>query len=202
MDDTTSITLQPLHGSDIAAYLGDIAQLRINVFRDWPYLYEGDVAYEAEYLRTYTQSPLSIVVLALDKAQVVGASTALPMNDEAEAFRLPLQHAGIDPASVFYCGESVLLPDYRGRGIGHAFFDIRETHARAMGGFDWSAFAAVDRSLDDPRRPPGHRDNDAFWIKRGYRRSDITMQLPWNEVGNGEAEHSLHFWLRPLEKAQ
>ena len=122
------------------------------------------------------------------------------MDDEAEAFRAPLQAAGINPATVFYCGESVLLPEYRGRGIGHGFFDAREAHARSLGGFKWCAFAAVERQADDPRCPTGHRGNDAFWHKRGYRRSDIAMHLPWNETGRGETGHTLGFWLRPLEE--
>lgn len=199
MDDATAITFKTLHGQAIADHLGDIADLRIRVFREWPYLYEGDVAYEINYLRTYTQAPRSIAVLAVQGCRVVGASTGLPMGDEAEAFRQPLQRAGIDPVQVFYCGESVLLPEYRGGGIGHAFFDAREAHARTLGGFAWCAFAAVERAADDLRRPPGHRDHEAFWTKRGYRRSDIAMQLPWNETGRGETTHSLNYWLRPLE---
>ena len=84
--------------------------------------------------------------------------------------------------------------------VAKAFFDAREAHARGLGGFKWCAFAAVERQADDPRRPPGHRGNDAFWHKRGYRRSDIAMQLPWNETGRGETGHTLGFWLRPLEE--
>ena len=200
MSPHAAITLESLHGPDIEPYLDDIARLRIQVFREWPYLYEGDAAYEADYLRTYTQASRSIAVLAREGGKVVGASTGLPMNDEAEAFRAPLQAAGIDPATVFYCGESVLLPEYSGRGIGHGFFDAREAHARSLGGFKWCAFAAVERQADDPRCPTGHRGNDAFWHKRGYRRSDIAMHLPWNETGRGETGHTLGFWLRPLEE--
>ena len=199
MNVPSPITLKTLHGDQIANHLDDIARLRIQVFREWPYLYDGDVAYEAEYLRTYTQAPRSIAVLAMEGERVVGASTGLPMDDEAQAFRAPLLQAGIDPAKVFYCGESVLLPEYRGRGIGHAFFDARQTHARRLGGFEACAFAAVVREADDPRRPAGHRDNDAFWHQRGYRRSDIAMRLAWNETGRGETAHILNFWLRPLE---
>lgn len=197
------IDLQVLHGEAIASRLEDIARLRIAVFRDWPYLYEGDAAYEAGYLRTYVDAPRSIAVLAMAGGEVVGASTGLPMADEDDAFRVPLQQAGIDIDRVFYCGESVLLPAWRGRGIGHAFFDAREAHARALGGFAYCAFAAVDRESDDARRPPGHRDNDVFWRKRGYvRRDDIRMQLPWRECDRGETDHTLTFWLRPMEDAR
>ncbi|RPE81180.1 GNAT family N-acetyltransferase [Vulcaniibacterium tengchongense] len=189
-------------GAAIAPFLDDLARLRIAVFRDWPYLYDGDADYEAQYLRTYLRSPRSIAVLAFDGGRVVGASTGLPLADEDEAFLAPFADGAIDPKQVFYCGESVLLPRYRGRGLGHRFFDEREAHARRLGGYAWTAFCAVDRDPDDPRRPGSHRGNEAFWNKRGYRpRPDLRARLPWREVGRGEVEHSLTFWLRPLERA-
>ena len=171
-------------------------------FRDWPYLYDGDAEYEARYLQTYTRAADSVIVLAGDGGRIVGAATGLPLAAESEEFQAPFIEGGLDVAQVFYCGESVLLPEYRGQGLGHAFFDAREAHARALG-FEWIAFAAVDRSLDDPRRPEGHRDNDAFWTKRGYAREPgMTMRLAWKEIGDPVArEKPLTFWLRRLEAA-
>ncbi|WP_434030251.1 GNAT family N-acetyltransferase [[Pseudomonas] boreopolis] len=189
-----------LRGPRIAPFLDDVARLRIAVFRDWPYLYEGDLDYERGYLAAYARSADSVFVLARDRDAVVGASTGLPLLDDAPAFRQPFLDAGLDPAQVFYFGESVLLPAYRGRGLGHAFFDAREAHARQLGRFTATAFCAVDRDPGDPRCPPGHRGNEAFWHKRGYaRRPGLTMRLHWEEIGRGEAEHALTFWTRPLE---
>jgi len=47
------ITTRTLTGDGLTAALADLARLRIAVFRDWPYLYDGDEAYEREYLRAY-----------------------------------------------------------------------------------------------------------------------------------------------------
>lgn len=197
-----SLQLINAHGAGITPYLERIAALRIAVFREWPYLYDGDRAYEANYLQTYARAAHSIVVLACDNQRIVGASTGLPMTEEEEAFQSPLQEAGIDPAQVFYCGESVLLTQYRGRGIGHAFFDAREAHARALGGFAWTAFAAVERNQNDPRQPNGHRDNEAFWRKRGYApHPSMRLHLSWKELDGGDIDHTLTYWLRPLEAA-
>ncbi len=187
-------------GAEVQPHLPAVARLRMSVFRDWPYLYEGDMAYERDYLAAYARSPDSVFVLAFDGDAVVGASTGIPLAHDAQAFRAPFEARGMDVARVFYCGESVLLPGYRGLGLGHAFFDHREAHARALGRFVWTAFCAVDRDDDDPRRPSGHRGNEAFWRKRGYApQPGMTMRLDWNEAGAGEVGHTLTFWLRPLE---
>lgn len=184
---------------EIRRHLDAVAALRIDVFRDWPYLYDGSTSYEREYLEAYAGSDDSVFVLAFDGDAVIGASTGLPLADDSAEFRAPFEARGIDAAKVFYLGESVLLPQYRGHGIGHAFFDHREAHARSLGRFDTTAFCAVDRDADDPRRPEAHRGNDTFWLKRGYaRQTGMTMRLRWNEVGHGEIEHALTFWLRPL----
>jgi GNAT superfamily N-acetyltransferase len=195
--------IRHVRGPDIEPWLEDVARLRIAVFRAWPYLYEGDAAYERDYLDAYARSPDSVFVLALDGGRVVGASTGLPLADDQPAFSAPFRSAGVPVAQVFYFGESVLLPEYRGLGVGHAFFDRREAHAHALGRFRWTAFCAVDREADDPRRPPGHRDNDAFWRGRGYaRQPGMSMRLDWNEAGCGEVGHALTFWLRDWREGE
>lgn len=193
--------IRTFSGVDIAPYIEDVARLRIGVFRSFPYLYEGDFAYEADYLATYSRSPGSLFVLAFDGDRVIGASTGIPLGDETAEFRKPFIERGIDVCDVFYFGESVLLPEYRGHGLGHRFFDEREAYARRLGRFAMTAFCAVVRNEDDPRRPQGFRANDAFWMKRGYQRqADMRCQIAWKEVGSEEQEpHALAFWLRPLE---
>jgi GNAT superfamily N-acetyltransferase len=187
-------------GAAVAPYLDDLARLRITVFRDWPYLYEGDPDYERGYLTAYANSPRSIFVLALDGDTVVGASSGIPLADDGEAFQQPFRERGMPVGEVFYFGESVLLGGYRGQGIGHRFFDEREGHARRLGGFRWIAFCGVERADGDPRQPPDFRPNDTFWRKRGYhRQQEMFCNLRWPEAGQAApTEHRLRFWLRAL----
>lgn len=198
---TATPTICLFRGPEITPWLDQVARLRLAVFRDWPYLYEGGMDYERDYLAAYARSADSVFVLAFDGDQAVGASTGLPLADETASFQQPFHGASLPVESVFYFGESVLLPRYRGHGLGHAFFDRREAHARALGRFQITAFCAVDREADDPRRPAVHRDNQAFWEKRGYQRQPgMTMQLAWEETGRGEVMHPLTFWTRALEQ--
>ncbi|MFT3805294.1 MAG: GNAT family N-acetyltransferase [Arenimonas sp.] len=190
-------------GEQVIAYLADVARLRIAVFRDFPYLYDGDEAFETKYLRAYAESPDSVFVLAFEGGEVIGASTGIPLAQDGEAFQRPFRERGVDVGEVFYFGESVLLTPYRGLGVGHRFFDEREAHARRLGGFAMTAFCAVDRAPEDARRPSGYRPNDVFWRKRGYERQDgMRMRLAWRELGEtDESEKTLTFWQRKLEPA-
>jgi len=194
------IEVKAFSGAQIEPYLDAVAALRIAVFRDWPYLYAGNRAYEAEYLATYSRSPGSLFVLAFDAERVIGASTGVPLADESGNFRKPFVAKGIAASDVFYFGESVLLREYRGRGIGHRFFDEREAYARRLTGFRMTAFCAVERAADDPRRPAGYTPNDAFWRKRGYaRQDDMFCAIDWQEIdAPAPSAHDLRFWLRPL----
>ena len=197
------VQVRSFSASAIQPHLDEVAALRIAVFRDWPYLYDGDAAYERSYLATYAQAASSLFVLAFDGARVVGASTAVALVEETEAIRAPFERMGRDLAEVFYFGESVLLPEYRGRGFGHRFFDEREAHARRRDGLAFTAFCSVVRAQDDPRRPVEYRGNDAFWRKRGYAPVDgLRCTLDWPELGvEASIAHDLQFWLRAWERS-
>lgn len=179
--------------------LDALADLRIAVFRDWPYLYDGDRAYEREYLDAYAASPGAVVVAAFAGDRLVGAATAAPMADHAAAFAEPFARAGMAIDRIFYLGESVLLPAWRGMGVGHGFFDEREAHGRALG-FETACFCAVIRPADHPARPADYRPLDPFWRKRGYAAVDgLVAQFAWREVGATEdSDHPMQFWTRPL----
>jgi GNAT superfamily N-acetyltransferase len=192
------LSTTPTFGDEVTTSLPAVAALRIAVFREYPYLYDGTLAYEEEYLAGYAASPQSLVVIARDGETVVGAATAMPLalNEEAA---VPLVAAGYDPESVYYFGESVLLPAYRGRGIGHQFFDHREAAARRFG-FSLAAFCAVVRPDDHPARPAGYAPHDGFWTKRGFtRRPELVAQFSWRDVGEiEETAKPLVFWTKAL----
>ncbi|MDD2875947.1 MAG: GNAT family N-acetyltransferase [Acidiphilium sp.] len=181
-------------------HLASLAALRIAVFRDWPYLYEGDAAYERRYVATYAASARAAIIVARDGETIVGASSCLPLTDEADEFQQPFRAAGFDPARVFYFGESVLLPDYRGQGVGVAFFNHREAHAREVSAATHAAFCAVIRDPADPRRPTGAVPLDDFWRKRGFApHPDLICRMRWREIGDAtEVENRLQAWLKPL----
>lgn len=193
------VVVRPLTGADLEAVLPDLAQLRIDVFRDWPYLYDGSFDYEHRYLQSYRDSRGAILVGAFDGDRLVGAATGTPLEDHAEDFAAAFAGQPVPLDQMFYCAESVLLPKYRGAGIGHRFFDLREDHAKALGR-KHAVFCSVIRPDDHPLRPSGYRPLDGFWRARGYQPlGGVVAEYGWTDVGQDhETTKPMQFWGREL----
>lgn len=192
-----TVRVEVLSGDALEAALPDLARLRIAVFRAFPYLYDGSLDYEQSYLASYQNTPGAVLVAAISDGAIIGAATGMPLADHGDASQL--HGLNIPVADVFYCAESVLLPEYRGHGVGHAFFDEREAFARAQG-FKVSAFCGVIRPADHPLRPADYRPLDPFWTKRGYQpMPGVRARFSWTDVGeDAETTKELQFWSRNL----
>jgi GNAT superfamily N-acetyltransferase len=190
-------------GAAMLPHLPALARLRIAVFRDWPYLYDGSAGNEQKYLATFAAAPGAGLAVAFADGEVVGCSSCLPLAGESENVRAPFQARGWDAGKFFYFGESVLLPEWRGQGIGVEFFRLREAHALATSGCDFAAFCAVQRPPDHPLRPPGAVPLDAFWRKRGFVPTpDLACTMRWKQVdSDAPVENTLAFWLKSLRGA-
>lgn len=188
-------------GEEAGPYMEDLARLRIQVFREYPYLYEGDMAYEMEYLDTFMKAQGACMVVAKSEGQVIGASTALPLMEETDNVKQPLLEAGYDISRIYYFGESVLLPRYRGQGIGKSFFQLRENFARQqLTDLEWLTFCAVVRPDDHPMQPKDYQPLDGFWKRQGFNPSGLYCEISWQEVGeSAPSPKPLRFWIKKAE---
>ncbi len=195
--ENVAVDLITLTGKEIKRVIEPLADLRVRVFREWPYLYDGSASYEKTYLARYVKAPGAVVVGAFAGERLVGAATGQPLAGEVEDFRAPFERAGHDPSGIYYFAESVLDAGWRGLGIGHAFFDRREAHAGALG-FGTAAFCAVIRPRDHPLRPAGYAPLDPFWRKRGYTPIEgLTVGFDWPDLGEATASRKrLQVWMR------
>lgn len=194
-----AVNVTTLADRDIAAALPALARLRIEVFRAFPYLYDGTLAYEEAYLSQLQKAKHSIIVKAEDGSEVVGCATGSALSAHHSEFAEPFAKAGLTLDDFFYCGESVLLPACRGQGIGHAFFDHRESFARSKG-YKYSTFCGVVRPKDHPLRPADYSPLDPFWMKRGYKKAEgLTTEFSWKDIDQpAETPHLMQFWIKDL----
>ena len=163
-------------------------------------MYDGSAEYEQTYLRTYIDVPDSVIVIAFDADQVIGASTGVPMSVETDEVKQPFIDNGYDPAEIFYFGESVLERAYRGRGLGVRFFDEREAHVRSLGRFRMTAFCAVQRPDDHARRPANYAPLDEFWVRRGYtKHPELNTTFSWQDLDeSSQSAKPMVFWTKRI----
>ncbi|MBO6718318.1 MAG: GNAT family N-acetyltransferase [Rhizobiaceae bacterium] len=194
-----TITVQRIARENYSALFDALAQLRITVFRDFPYLYDGDLDYERNYLGTFLASPGAVVIGAFDGGRLVGAATGSPLVEHHDEFSAPFIERGMPVEKVFYFGESVLEASYRGQGVGVRFFEERERAAREDG-FGEAVFSAVMRPGNHPLQPSDYRPLDRFWENRGYRRIEgMVTEFAWKDIGEShETVKPMEYWYKIL----
>ncbi len=196
------IRIRTLTGRAIAEATAAFQLLHVHVFRDWPYLYEGKVD-ARPYISDYAEHPRAAVFLATHQGQPIGAATCLPLGDESDNVQAPFIERGWDVRRFFYFGEGVVLSEWRGKGLGVRFFELRESHARAVSTADFAIFCSVRRPADHPLRPANPHTNDAFWRRRGYvPMPGVACTMRWRDRGDTEpSSHTLDFWIKSLSGA-
>lgn len=190
--------LQTLTGAAFEKAIPDLARLRIEVFREYPYLYDGSFEYEERYIKRLAAAKHSIIIAASDeRGKIVGCETGSALAAHNEELAAAFREWHPDLTKIFYCSESLLLPEWRGRGLGHEFFRLREAHATARG-YKYSVFCAVMRPATHSLKPLNYSPLDGFWEKRGYRKlPGVVTAFRWKDIDQPqESEHPMQFWMR------
>ncbi len=189
-----------LSGDAARSFSDQLAELRLKVFWDFPYLYEGSREYEMKYLETYFKAKHAFIFLVEDAGRIVGATTGIWAKEEEESFREPFARRGFNPDEIFYFGESVLLPDYRGKGIGKKFFEEREKFARSLPFIKYVSFCAVERPDQHPLRPVDYKPLDPFWRTMGFEKvPGLTTDYEWRDRGeNNQTKKQMQYWIKNI----
>lgn len=193
-------SLKDVTGSDLLPYQQDIMNLRMTVFREWPYLYEGDPEYEKEYLKPFIDHPESFSVLCLSpEDQVIGISTAMPLSAEHDELKAPIAKHGFNVAEIYYLGESCIHPDHRGHGLYKHLFSRRLSKAQEFG-YKKALFCGVVREPQHPLRPESYAPLDNYWKSQGFEPvKNLFVSLEWQDVDLKQPTHKdLQVWLRDL----
>jgi GNAT superfamily N-acetyltransferase len=153
-----------VHGKDLEPYLNDVIRLRLEVFREYPYLYEGTEEEEYEYISdSYMQFPESLVVLLYEDHRIVGIATGKPLKKVKANIQSPLSQASYPIDDTFYLGELVLEKAYRGKMLGQQLYQSFENYVKKHTNYRLITFSEVERPPSDPLRPAGYISNENFW---------------------------------------
>jgi predicted GNAT superfamily acetyltransferase len=196
---------QVFKGNDIRPYINTVANFRIKIFREYPYLYDGNFEYEEKYLQGYASNPNSLLILVTENNETIGVATSLPLESDSDILsdveKLFLAQA-YKPEDFYYLSEIMIKPGCRHRGIAKKIYQIRVNKA-LENGFKYLCFAAIIKSKDDPNKPESYFNPAPMWKAMGFVPHDsITIEYNWPTIqSNGNSidkPHKLKFWIKPL----
>ncbi|MTH99557.1 GNAT family N-acetyltransferase [Roseibium sp. RKSG952] len=193
------VEIRTLTPAEQVQRIEELATLRMRVFREWPYLDAGSLAFEHNYLRRQAQLSEGLTVGGFDGNCLIGTVAGKPLKNALSAYREPLESRGHDTGSIFYLAEIVLDHRYRGRGLGHEMFVAYEQHAKRLG-YETSMLCCVIRSENHSPGPGSVPYLDRFWEKHGYDKlRGVVAHCPWQDVGEAEeTEKPMQVWWRRL----
>jgi len=178
------IKIQTIIGNNISSYIDSIAEFRINVFKEFPYLYQGNVEGERKYLVNYANDPQATLIVAKVNSKLVGIATGIPLNASLhllDDIRIELSKKSFDPKKFYYCGEMIILEDYRNQGLGAKLYEQQKSQIQCWG-FTYFCALTVKRSTTHPLKPKNYIDIKNFLDKIGYKKFGFELPCHWPTI--------------------
>jgi len=195
----TTISEKLLTGAAIAGALDALASLRLDIFPEYPYLYQGRREDELAYLRTYADKPDAAVILACDGDAVIGAATGMPLIHEDAQLLDAFADSDLPLDDIYYVGELLSRPDYRHGGLGQKLLAKMDSHICSLGRYRNLTCATVERHDNHPLRPTDYIPITRFLARTGFvRLPGIITHFEWRETDGEKRNHAMQFWLKAL----
>ncbi|MBC7398043.1 MAG: hypothetical protein H7333_11420 [Bdellovibrionales bacterium] len=207
------MSFQELHfriyvGIEIIPHIHEVSKFRVQYFKDYPYLYCGNIDYEKQYLQSFSVEPEAILVAAFDSENKLSAiSTGLPLlcssSILADGPEMFLKN-GLDPKKIFYYGEIIISYKYRLKGVVRKVYAMQEKFAITKG-FTSIALSTVVRDDFDFRKPQGYKDTDGLWRALGFTRTNMHFEFEWPTYDvNGnvtDQSNQMVYWTKSTEES-
>lgn len=193
------ITENLLTGFALGGSLEDLASLRINIFREYPYLYDGVREDELKYLRLYMDTPDALVISVKDGGNMAGAATGVPLRYEHDSLIAPFIGTSYSVEELFYVGELLFYPKYRACGLGIRLLEQVVEHVRSLGKYRYLTCATVVRPDRHVPCPESYIKIDRFLARTGFvLLPGVTTSFAWKETDGNNYDHPMQFWIKEL----
>ena len=193
------IRIETYRASEIQPHIKDIVNICNHIYREYPYLYNGEHAGYQSYLESYSQRDHSIICCAYDGSKVIGFAAGIPMVETKDLYKETLLENGYRLENLFYLGEFGLEPQYRWQGIEEALYDKIESHARRKG-FETICLWELDDSAHTQYRPQEYIPKDELLNKLGFvSKPYLNFQIFWTNIDElQESAHLAVYWTKTL----
>ncbi len=192
--------IETFYGPDIAPFIELLGRYRIEIFREYPYVYDGNMDYERKYLSRYPLASQSFLLLGRDASGIACAVTGIPLECELDEFKQTLLECGMSLENMYYLGEIMIRRELRGQGLGWKLLGHALQTMRDFGRFKHAVLCTVQRQQDHPLRPAGYVYNDRLWLKSGFESMPgVTVLFSWKDLGEQrETIKEMAYWIAPL----
>jgi len=198
------VEIEILVGENSIGYIETVSKLRIDIFREYPYLYEGDLNYEQQYVKGYTMDKKAMIALARIDGKIAGVSTGIPLISDSEIVvdaKKVFSKDNIDIGDYYYYGEVIVLPEYRGKGITTQLYDAQHELVKEWG-YKHVCILTVVREESHPLKPITYRSPDKMWEHLGFFRNNLTVDYHWPTIHADKSvkdvSNKLEFWTKDL----
>ena len=173
-----------LSGKEASAYLDDLVRLRLTLFCKPPYLYQGTVEEERDYLVPMLSAPNSFVVFCFDHGRVIGATTALPLNESKSYFYKPFVENGLNPKEFLYISEAMVDESFQNQGIGKKMLTLaKEQTSLKICGIMIDRNDQYEYSIHSMMKKWGHRPHP-----------EISFDVEYRSIDGKKKSHHMVFW--------
>ncbi len=199
MKEKTGITEQLLTGAAVSDALTDLASLRLDIFTEYPYLYQGRREDELTYLATNAEAPEACAILAYDGLTVIGAVTGMPLDHEDARMLDAFAGTTFPLKEIYYVGELLFRPAFRNCGLGQKLLARMEHYIQSLGSYRKITCATVVRPEDHPLCPCDYIPISRFLARTGFARlSGVATYYTWRETDGIKRDHAMQFWIKDL----
>lgn len=195
------ITFKTFRGNNSVPYSKDIWNVCLQVYKEYPYLWDASGTDYTYYIESFENSKDSVVVLAFDGKHVVGVATGLRFSDyTAEHYKAPFISCGYSLDSIFYVADLLILKEYRNDSNIAVMYKKLEAIAKK----DPSYFYITYNEMEDDyihQAPPDYKPLDKLLIKWGFVKQTETRFTTYYENINESEEtpHTMVYWIKSLK---
>lgn len=199
-------SIKLLTKEELKPLLPFVAALRIKIFREYPYLYEGDFIEEMEDLRNCSQKSHNAVAIACHNNIPIGFLYGIPLTEFASHFENPVvdlfKEKKLAPETCYYFADIIILPEHRGNHLSKKLFDTLETYAQEQG--YCSASFITESHEFHPLKPVDYKSLDPLWNSLNYKKTGLVSHGSWQtHKADGTIVKELHvadIWFKNLTK--
>lgn len=189
---------------DIVPYLPFVAEQRINAYREYPYLYNGKMEEEIQYLDWFSKLKHSAIVIAFYNDEPVGfiTGTALAAFDEHNKGSIELfKNSGMAFDAYYYIADAIVKPEHRNKSLVTHMAQMIEEHAEILG---YTSVCFVNESHElHPLKPEGYKELDGLFKKNGYSKTEMIITYRWQtrhvDGSTQEQNHEMNYWKKNLQ---